>query len=76
MIFCGRRTAGQARLAFGAVGPVPLRVRAAEQALVAGAPVAEVVRLVREGIAPIDDVRSTADYRGRVAGNVVVRWLG
>lgn len=76
VIFCGRRSRGVARLAFGAVGPVPLRVKAAEDALVAGAPVDEVVRLVREGIVPIDDVRSTRDYRARVAGNVVGRWLG
>ncbi len=75
VVFCGRRAQGVARLAFGAVGPVPLRVLAAEAAMVAGAPVNEVVRLVREGITPIGDVRSTADYRRRVAGNAVRRWL-
>ncbi len=77
VVFAGRHDAGRAaRLAFGSVGPVPLRCRRAEAALVAAAPVEEVVRLVREEIAPLDDIRSTAHYRRQVAGAVVARWLG
>jgi CO/xanthine dehydrogenase FAD-binding subunit len=52
-----------------------LRVPAAEAALAGNASIDDVVRCVRAGIAPIDDVRSTADYRARVAGNVVRSWL-
>ncbi len=76
VIFAGRSVAGrEARLAFGAVGPTPMRCAAAEEALVAGAPVDEVVRLLEEEIVPIDDVRSTALYRRKVAGRIVRRWL-
>lgn len=75
VVFAARRADGEARIAFGAVGPVPLRVRPAEAGVAQGAPVDEVVALVRAGITPIDDVRSTKDYRARVAGNVVRRWL-
>lgn len=76
VVFAGRHDPGrQARLAFGSVGPVPLRCLRAEAALVGGAPVEEIVRLVREEIAPLDDIRSTAQYRRQVAGAVVARWL-
>ncbi len=76
VIFAGRYRRGvEARLAFGAVGPTPMRCREAEAALVAGRPVDEVVALVEAEITPIDDVRSTADYRRKVAGNIVRRWL-
>jgi CO/xanthine dehydrogenase FAD-binding subunit len=76
VVFAGRYRPGkEACLAFGAVGPVPLQCAAAEAALVAGAPVREVVRLVESEVAPIDDVRSTAVYRRKVAGRVVARWL-
>lgn len=76
VVFAGRYNPGvDACLAFGAVGPTPMRCLKAETALVAGAPVDDVVQLVREEIAPIDDVRSTAVYRRQVAGNIVRRWL-
>lgn len=76
VVFAGRYAIGkEACLAFGAVGPRPLRCHAAESALVAGAPIDEVVRLVEEEITPIDDVRSTATYRRKVAGRIVRRWL-
>lgn len=75
VVFAARRADGVARLAFGAVGPVPFRVPAAEAAVVRGASVDEIVATVHAGIAPITDVRSTKDYRLRVAGNIVRRWL-
>ena len=75
VVFAARRAAGEARIAFGAVGPVPMRIPAAETAVANGAPAAEVLALVAAGICPIDDVRSTSDYRRRVTTNVVRRWL-
>lgn len=72
-----------ARIGLGAVKEMPIRARAAEAALIGVAPTAEVAERVRAAvqtdISPIDDVRSTADYRRKVAANVVARfveWLG
>lgn len=65
------------RLAAGSVAPVPVRLRAAEDAA-RGIPPAEAAeRAGREAareVTPIDDVRSTADYR-RFALERVVRRL-
>lgn len=76
VVFAGRYVPGvDAALAFGAVGPTPLRCPEAERALVAGARPADVAAIVEREIHPIDDVRSSADYRRRVAGNIVRHWL-
>ena len=75
VVFAARRADGVARIAFGAVGPIPARIPEAERAVENGASTARVVELVQAGIAPISDVRSTRDYRLRVSGNVVRRWL-
>ena len=64
-----------ARIAIGSVAEVPLRARRAEAALeredVDGA-----VAAVADDIRPIDDVRSTADYRRAVTRNVLRELLG
>lgn len=76
VVFAGRYSVGkEACLAFGAVGPAPMRCTAAEAALVSGASINEVVSLVEQEVLPIDDVRSTALYRRKVAGRIVRRWL-
>jgi CO/xanthine dehydrogenase FAD-binding subunit len=59
------------RIALGAVAPVPMRAKAAED-LIQGARVDEALlekagRQVGQEIKPIDDVRSTAEYRRDVA---------
>jgi xanthine dehydrogenase small subunit len=59
-----------ARVALGSVAEVPLRARGAEAALVRG-DVEGAVAAVASDIRPIDDVRSTADYRRAVAQNVL-----
>lgn len=71
-----------ARIGLGAVRERPIRARAAEAELIGQVPSDEVADRVRDAvqqdISPIDDVRSSADYRRAVAGNVVarfVRWL-
>jgi xanthine dehydrogenase small subunit len=58
-------------VAFGSVGPVVTRARGAEQALNAGQGIAAAVSALGADIHPIDDLRSSADYRRVVAGNLL-----
>jgi CO/xanthine dehydrogenase FAD-binding subunit len=67
------------RIALGSVAPTVIRATAAEAAL-RGRPieeqvVAEAERALASEIAPIDDLRSTARYRSRVAGNLLREFL-
>jgi len=64
-----------ARIALGSVAEVPLRARSAEASLARG-DVAGAVAAVAADIRPIDDVRSTAEYRRTVAQNVLRHLLG
>jgi xanthine dehydrogenase small subunit len=66
----GKRT----RIAFGSVGPTVVRVPMTEAALEAGVSIDDAVRVLENEIRPIDDVRSTADYRRTVAGNLLRRF--
>ena len=85
VVFCGvlrrdrRGLIDHARLAFGSVAPVPLRARHGEQALVGQAPSPALAARARQAlerdIAPIDDIRSTREYRLAVAGNVLEQFL-
>ena len=65
------------RVALGSVAPTPIRARATEATLEGALPVAEIAALaaatLTDEIAPIDDVRSSADYRRMVAGRVLHR---
>lgn len=64
-----------ARVALGSVGPVPLRARNVEAALI-GRPVDPAAAdAVAADIRPIDDIRSTALYRLKVSRNVIRGWL-
>lgn len=58
-------------IALGAVAPTPLVAREASEALMAGASGPEVREALLREIAPIDDVRSSRDYRLRVAGQLI-----
>lgn len=67
------------RLALGSVAATPVRLPSVE-ALIASEPLSaslsdRAARLVEESITPIDDIRSTAEYRRHVAGQVVRRLL-
>lgn len=70
---------GTVRIALGAVAPVPIRARAAEERLGSGAwsaaDIAEAARLAGEEARPIDDVRGSAAYRKRQAEILVRRCL-
>jgi CO/xanthine dehydrogenase FAD-binding subunit len=67
------------RLAFGSVAPTVVRATRTEACLRAGsldpATVGEALRTLDAELAPIDDVRSTAAYRRRVAANLLVEFL-
>lgn len=64
------------RVAFGSVAPVIVRAHKLEAYLAGGGrDVAEAQRLVGQDVSPIDDVRSTAEYRRRVVENLVAAWL-
>lgn len=62
------------RIAFGSVAPTVVRVPLAESALASGAGIDAAVRVLSAEIKPIDDIRSTADYRMRVATNLLRRF--
>ena len=59
------------RFALGSVAPTVVRLPHTEAALAAGEPLAEAQRVLADEIHPIDDVRSTADYRRQVAVNLL-----
>ena len=65
------------RVALGSVAPTPIRAAAAEAVLGGARPSPEVADAAAEALAaelrPIDDVRSTADYRRAVAARVLHR---
>ncbi|MBI3490924.1 MAG: xanthine dehydrogenase family protein subunit M [Acidobacteria bacterium] len=61
------------RIAVGSVAPTVVRARRTEAALASGASIDAAQRILIEEIAPIDDIRSTADYRRRVVANLLAR---
>jgi CO/xanthine dehydrogenase FAD-binding subunit len=64
------------RLALGSVGPTVVRAYKTEEMLASTGCLADARELLRTEIAPIDDLRSTADYRRQVAGNLLTRfWI-
>jgi xanthine dehydrogenase small subunit len=65
------------RVAFGSMAPVIVRAHKMEEYLAAGGrDVAEAQRLMLEDVKPIDDVRSSEQYRRQVACNLVAWLLG
>jgi CO/xanthine dehydrogenase FAD-binding subunit len=59
------------RLALGSVAPTVVRLPLTEAALASGASIIETRRALESEIRPIDDLRSTAEYRRRVSGNLL-----
>ena len=62
-------------IGMGAVAPTPLRLRKTEEALVGAAltenVIADAHRVLASEIAPIDDIRSSSEYRRCVAANLL-----
>jgi CO/xanthine dehydrogenase FAD-binding subunit len=64
------------RIAVGSVAPTVVRLGATERALASGASIGDAMMTLRAEIRPIDDLRSTAEYRKRVTENLVRRfWI-
>jgi CO/xanthine dehydrogenase FAD-binding subunit len=62
------------RIALGSVAPTVLRLRRTEAALASGASLQDAQHTLQTEIAPVDDSRSTAEYRRRVAANLLARF--
>lgn len=72
--FAGVRGPDGPRISYGSVGPTVVRVPKTESALASGAGIDEAADILSREIKPIDDVRSTGEYRLRVATNLL-RWF-
>ncbi len=59
------------RIALGSVAATVVRLPQTENALTMGSSIEEAQRVLQQEIRPIDDVRSTAAYRLRVAANLL-----
>ncbi len=70
----------EARIGVGSVAPTVIRLPKTEALLKGKRLDAALVAQARESamgeISPIDDIRSTAEYRRKVVGNLVAAWLG
>jgi xanthine dehydrogenase small subunit len=69
------RTHAGTRVALGSVAPTVVRALRTESALARGASIEEAQQTLMDEIAPIDDLRSTAEYRVRVAANLLASLL-
>jgi CO/xanthine dehydrogenase FAD-binding subunit len=65
--FAGLKQENEVRIAIGSVAPIPIRCPRTERSL-------DINTLLSE-MAPIDDIRSTARYRSRVAANLLEEFL-
>ncbi len=72
-------TINDIRLAYGSVAPTPVRAWKTEVALKGRKLDSATIQTARaellNELKPIDDIRSTADYRSRVAANLLVEFL-
>lgn len=66
----------EVRIAFGSVGPTVVLAAKTAAILQNGGTVAEAQRALLTEITPIDDIRSTREYRGRVAANLLAEFWG
>jgi CO/xanthine dehydrogenase FAD-binding subunit len=64
----------ETRFALGSVGPTTVRAVAAEEVLNRRGSIEDACTAIARDIVPIDDIRSTADYRRRVSSNLLRRF--
>jgi CO/xanthine dehydrogenase FAD-binding subunit len=70
-VMCAAVRGSEVRVALGSVGPTVIRLRRTERVLSAGSPLSQAQAVMRGEIQPIDDLRSTADYRREVSLNLL-----
>lgn len=70
-VMCAAVRGPEVRIALGSVGPTVVRVSNTEAVLSRGGSLEEAQAALRAEIAPIDDVRSTAEYRREVSVNLL-----
>lgn len=70
-VMCAAVRGPDVRVALGSVGPVVVRLPRTEEVLTRRGTLDEAQAVLRREIAPIDDVRSTADYRREVSANLL-----
>jgi len=75
VVMAGVRQRGSVRLAVGSVAPTVIRLPETEQAIISGGTLDAARRALAGEIAPIDDIRSTAEYRRRIAQNLLDRFV-
>ena len=64
----------EVRVAFGSVAPTVVLARHASAVLSGGGTIADAQAALTRDIAPIDDVRSTGEYRAKVAENLLAEF--
>jgi CO/xanthine dehydrogenase FAD-binding subunit len=64
------------RLAWGSVGPTTVRATRTEQALASGADLEAAWGILQNEITPIDDIRSTREYRLAVSRRILGEFMG
>ncbi|MBT3236552.1 MAG: xanthine dehydrogenase family protein subunit M [Bdellovibrionales bacterium] len=79
IILDDHQVVSSAKIALGAVAPIPMRAKQCEQALtgkaITPAQIQLAVELMLGEISPIDDLRSSANYRHQVASNLLTHFL-
>jgi CO/xanthine dehydrogenase FAD-binding subunit len=70
-VMCAAVRGSDVRIALGSVGPTVVRLRLTERVLNARGTIEQAQAALRAEIQPIDDIRSTADYRREVSANLL-----
>jgi xanthine dehydrogenase small subunit len=70
-VMCAAVRGPEVRVALGSVGPTVRRLPETERLLSTGATLAQAQDALRAEITPIDDMRSTAEYRREVSANLL-----
>ncbi|HMZ52553.1 MAG TPA: carbon monoxide dehydrogenase, partial [Candidatus Sumerlaeota bacterium] len=76
VVFAGARGAAGVRLAWGSLAPTTIRAHKTEAAIQNGADANAAWEILQTEIAPIDDIRSTAEYRRKVTRNILHEFMG
>jgi CO/xanthine dehydrogenase FAD-binding subunit len=74
IMIAGVRGKNSVRVAFGSVAPTVVLARRASEVLASGGSIADAQAALAGEISPIDDVRSTGEYRAAIAANLLAQF--